>query len=108
MKVKFVVNVPLAQADVVREAIGNVGAGVIGNYEHCSFSSRGQGRCLPTADANPFIGEPGIFDTIEEERIEVTCPAEHVHELLVAVRKVHPYEEIAYDIYPLLELDDLK
>lgn len=98
---------PSSHAEVVRKAMGDAGAGVIGNYTHCSFSSKGVGRFLPGEGAKPFIGEEGKFEEVEEERIETVCSKEKAKEVIEAIRKVHPYEEIALDIYPLVDEEEL-
>lgn len=98
---KVVVYTPLSHADVVREAIGSAGGGKLGNYSFCSFSTRGVGRFRPDEGATPAIGEVGVFEEVEEERIEVTCHADVVGDVLAAIQRVHPYEEIALDVYPL-------
>lgn len=100
--VKIVIYAPLSHADLVRQTLGEAGAGELGNYRFCSFSVRGVGRFLPTKDATPAIGEPGTFEAVEEERIEVVCPKEIARKAIEAVRAVHPYEEMAYEVYPLL------
>ncbi len=99
--VKFVVFVPLSHADIVREALGNAGAGKIGNYDFCSFSSRGIGRFRGNNESNPVIGEAGNYESVEEERIEVLVPRTILNDVIEAVKKVHPYEEVAFDVYPL-------
>lgn len=98
---KFVVFVPLSHADAVREAMGKAGAGRIGNYTYCSFSSRGTGRFLPGEGAHPVIGEVGKPEEVEEERIEVFCTEQSIDAVIAAMKSVHPYEEVAYDVYPL-------
>ncbi len=100
-KYKLVFTVPLAHADEVRQAIGKAGAGKLGNYSFCSFSTKGIGRFKPEKGAHPAIGEVGKFEEIEEERIECQCDAEVVGNVIAALKRVHPYEEIAYDLYPL-------
>jgi hypothetical protein len=100
-KYKLVVFVPLDSADKVREAIGNAGGGKIGNYSFCSFSSIGFGRFLPGEGANPNIGEVGKPEQVQEERIEVLCDATLVDSIISAMKEAHPYEEVAYDLYPL-------
>lgn len=100
--VKIVVFVPLTHATIVREAIGASGAGVIGNYTHCSFSSKGIGRFKPNDKANPYIGKVDELEEVEEERIEFVCPKSKTKSVLTAIKNVHPYEEVALDIYPLL------
>jgi len=67
--VKIVVFVPETHADIVREAMGRAGAGVIGNYTFCSFSTKGIGRFKPEEGAHPNIGEAGKFESVPEERI---------------------------------------
>ena len=101
LKYKLVVYVPIESADAVREAIGNAGAGKIGKYSNCSFSSRGIGRFKPEDGANPHIGTVGKPEAVEEERIEVTVHHEVVGNVIAAMKRVHPYDEVAYDLYPL-------
>lgn len=102
--VKIVVFVPESHTNVVREAIGRAGAGKIGNYTYCSFSSKGIGRFKPEEGAHPNIGEIGKFESVTEERIEAVCERNKVVDVINAIKKVHPYEEIALDIYPLEEI----
>jgi len=82
--------------------VGDAGAGEIGNYSHCSFSTKGKGRFLPLSGANPTIGEVGKFEEVDEERIEFTCDIEDKEKIISAMKKVHLYEEVAYDVYPLI------
>ena len=100
-KVKIVVFVPEIHSDAVRKAVGDAGAGKIGNYSHCSFSSKGQGRFLPLQGANPMIGEVGKSEVVEEERIEFVREKAKLEQVVEAMKKVHPYEEVVFDIYPL-------
>jgi hypothetical protein len=102
--VKFVVFVPLSHTDVVRQTLGEAGAGKIRNYDFCSFSSRGTGRFRGNEKANPAIGEAGKYEAVEEERIEVIVPREILKKVIEKVKSVHPYEEMAFDIYPLENL----
>ena len=99
--VKIVVFVPETHTDAVRKAMGDAGAGIIGNYSHCTFSSKGVGRFRPVQGANPHIGEVGKFEEVAEERIETICPREKIVSVIAAIKVVHPYDEIALDIYPL-------
>ena len=101
MKSKLIVTVPLTHADIVRDAIGKAGAGKLGNYSFCSFSSKGTGRFKPEAGATPHIGQIAQLEEVEEERIEVTCDREILQEVITAIKSVHPYEEIAIDVYSL-------
>lgn len=98
-KYKIVVYVPGDHANKLREAMGNAGAGKIGNYEFCTFTLKGTGRFKPVAGANPTIGEVGKLESVEEERIETVCAEEKLKDVLKAIKEVHPYEEPATDIY---------
>lgn len=99
--VKLVIFVPETHTDIVREAMGKAGAGKIGNYTHCTFSSKGIGRFKPEVGANPHIGEVGKYEEVIEERIETVCEREKLQEVIKAIKEVHPYDEIAMDVYPL-------
>ncbi len=92
----------LPQADL-RQAMGEAGAGRVGNYTNCIFSVKGVGRFMPGGGAHPAIGEIGKQEEVEEERIEVNCADELVQPVLDAIRSVHPYEEPAIDIHTLDE-----
>lgn len=98
---KVVVFVPETHADIVRNAMGTAGAGKIGNYSHCTFSIKGVGRFKPEAGANPTIGSIGVAEEVAEERIETVCSEDNLERVLEAIRKVHPYEEPATDVYRL-------
>lgn len=98
---KIVVTVPIQDADKVRQAIGEAGGGKVGSYSFCSFSVRGTGRFLPGEGAYPAIGAVGKLEEVEEERIEVNCADELVADVISAIRRAHPYEEPAIDIYLL-------
>jgi len=103
--VKLVVFVPLNHTDIVREILGNAGAGKIGNYDFCSFSSRGVGRYKGNEHSNPAIGQKEVVESVEEERIEVLVPREILKEVIEKMKSVHPYEEVVFDIYPLEDLE---
>lgn len=99
--VKLVVFVPLDDAQALRDALTEAGAGVIGAYTGCSFSSLGQGRFTGGENSSPAIGERGIRETVEEERIEVRVPRLVLKAVIASMKAAHPYEEVAYDIYTL-------
>lgn len=99
--VKIVVFVPETHVDVVRNAMGQAGAGMIGNYSFCTFSSKGVGRFKPELGANPHVGKIGTLEEVIEERIETVCPREKIQDVIKAIKVVHPYDEVALDIYPL-------
>ena len=102
--VKLVVFVPTAHADAVREALGKAGAGKIGNYDFCSFSSRGLGRFFGNERSHPVIGQAGKLETVEEERIEVVLPRAILTKVIAKIKSVHPYEEVVFDVYPLEDI----
>ncbi|WP_018661466.1 Nif3-like dinuclear metal center hexameric protein [Heyndrickxia acidiproducens] len=98
---KLAVYVPVSHEEQVRTALGNAGCGAIGNYSHCSFSVQGTGRFLPGKDTHPYIGKRGQLEETAEVRIETIYPVSLEKKILHAVLKAHPYEEPAYDIYPV-------
>ncbi len=100
--VKLVVFVPETHADVVRKAMGESGAGLIGDYKFCTFSVKGVGRFIPLETAHPAIGEIGKLEQVNEERIETVCYKKDLEKIIKAIKDVHPYEEIALDVYPLV------
>ena len=102
--VKLVVFVPEEDADKVRHALGGAGAGRIGEYTFRSYSIKGVGRFKPSENANPHIGSAGKLEEVCEERIEVACEKDQVSEIIKVIKKVHPYEEVVIDIYPMLSV----
>ncbi|MFZ5752777.1 MAG: Nif3-like dinuclear metal center hexameric protein [Bacillota bacterium] len=98
---KLVVFVPLDYVEKVREAISVAGGGWIGNYSDCTFQLKGTGTFRPLSGTNPFIGEQGKLEYVEEIRLETIVPEEILSKVVKAMLKAHPYEEVAYDIYPL-------
>lgn len=98
---KIVVYVPQSHLDVVREAMCAAGAGHIGSYSHCTFHTAGEGAFLPQEGTSPYIGTEGILEKTPEVRLETIAPEGKVEKILEAIKAVHPYEEVAYDIYPV-------
>ena len=99
---KIAVYVPPSHVTLVRNALGESGAGFIGRYSHCSFSVPGEGQFLPLSGTHPFIGTPGVLEQTQEVRIETIVPESRLSLVLSAVKLAHPYEEPAIDIYPLV------
>ena len=99
--IKIVTFVPEAQAEAVRNAIFEAGAGHIGQYDCCSFNTKGEGTFRALEGANPFIGTKGALHSEAEIRIETVAPAFLEAKIVSAMRSAHPYEEVAYDVYPL-------
>lgn len=98
---KLAVFVPVDYADELRVSLAKAGAGKIGNYDSCSFSSLGEGRFRALEGANPFIGEVGEMEVAKEEKVEVVFPSSMKNRILKAMLNSHPYEEPAYDLYTL-------
>ena len=103
--VKLVVTVPLSHADILRDAMGKAGAGVLGNYSFCSISSVVTGRFKPEEGAVPHIGEIAQLETVVEERIEVILPREILKTVVEAIKAVHPYDEVSIDVYSLEDVN---
>jgi hypothetical protein len=100
--VKLVVYVPETHGDIVRKALGEAGAGLVGDYKWCSFATKGIGRYIPLDTAHPTIGQIGKLEEVVEEKIETVCYKKDLQKIIKAVNAVHPYEEVAYDVYPLV------
>ena len=98
---KIFVFVPKTNANEVREAIFRAGAGEIANYSECSFNSDGKGTFKGNDSSNPTIGKPNIREEVEEIKIEAILPAYLQNKVIEFVKLAHPYEEVAYDIMPL-------
>ena len=101
-KRKLVVFVPREALDPVRDALFEAGAGRIGNYERCSWYTSGTGTFLGGEGADPAIGEAGREERVAELRLETVYPVERHDEVIAALLRAHPYEEPAFDVYPVL------
>lgn len=99
--VKLVTFVPEKHANKVREALFNSGAGHIGNYDSCSYNISGLGTFRGGEDTNPYVGEKGKLHFEDEIRIETIVPRERISDCIDAMIDAHPYEEVAYDVYPI-------
>jgi hypothetical protein len=99
---KLVVFVPEEALDTVRAAVFAAGAGRIGQYERCSWYTTGTGTFFGGEESSPTIGERGREERVPELRLETVFPEECQADVLAALRSAHPYEEPAFDIYPLL------
>jgi len=98
---KLVVFVPIGHEVELMEALFSAGAGQIGDYDRCSFRTGGTGSFRGNDGSTPFIGRPGQFEETEELRLETIVPADRLSKVLARMLKVHPYEEVAYDLIPL-------
>lgn len=98
---KLVFFIPEDHAETVRQEIFEAGAGHIGAYDMCSFNTPGEGTFRGSEESDPFVGEKGTLHTESELRIETIYPGERENQIVGALLRSHPYEEVAYDIYPL-------
>lgn len=98
---KIVVFVPATHLEKVSQTMFSAGAGIIGDYSSCSYRIEGTGTFKGSKVTNPYLGEAGKLETVKETRLEMLVPANKVQDVLKAMHSNHPYEEVAYDIYPL-------
>ena len=105
-KVKIITTIPPENTEEVRNAICESGSGIIGNYSYCTMSTKCTGTFKPNEDANPYIGENNKLEFVEEDKLEVICDVSNVKKVVKVLREVHPYEEPAVDIIPLLDEND--
>lgn len=99
--VKIAVYVPESHSERVAQAMAEAGAGIIGEYSSCSFRTKGKGTFRGSAASHPFEGSPKSLEEVEEVRIEMLAPRASVSSVVRAIKSVHPYEEVAYDVYTL-------
>ena len=102
MNRKLIVFVPAEALDAVRDALFDAGAGRIGDYTRCSWYTEGTGTFLGGDDTNPTLGERGREERVAELRLETVYPEERHDDVVAALRRAHPYEEPAFDVYALL------
>ena len=102
-RVKLVWFVPADALDATREAVFAAGGGRIGGYERCTWYTAGTGTFLAGEGTEPAVGERGSEEHVPELRVETVVPAERAADVVAALRAAHPYEEPAYDVYPLID-----
>lgn len=107
-RVKIFVTTPLENIEEIRNAVCETGAGIIGNYTYCTSSTKSVGTFKPNDNANPYIGEKNNLEFVEEENLEVVCDVDNVKKVITKLREVHPYEEPAIDIVPLIDEEFFK
>ena len=102
---KLVWFVPEDALEATRSAVFAAGAGRIGDYERCSWYTGGTGTFLPREGADPAIGEVGQEERVGELRVETVVPVERAREVVEALLRAHPYEEVAYELYPIVDVE---
>lgn len=93
------VYIPESHLELVKTAMFEAGAGRIGNYDSCCWQTKGIGQFRPLQGNNAFIGETGKVEQVEEYKVELVCDDAKIYAVLEAMKKAHPYEEPAYDVY---------
>jgi hypothetical protein len=93
--------VPVDYTEKVKEALFNAGAGKIGDYDCCSWQSLGQGQFRALKNSQPFIGEHGKLELVDEFKVELVCSDQNIKAAITALKTAHPYEEPAYEVYKL-------
>ncbi|PAU89756.1 NGG1p interacting factor NIF3 [Pseudomonas sp. WN033] len=99
--------VPDSHLEAVKQAVFAAGGGRIGDYDQCCWQVRGLGQFRPLAGSNPFLGRQGEVEQVEEWRVELVCADELIRAVVAALRQAHPYEEPAYDVWRLSDLQAL-
>jgi hypothetical protein len=102
---KLVWFVPREALDATREAVFDAGAGRIGKYRKCSWYTAGTGTFLAGEGTDPSVGHVGHEERVNELRVETVVPVELVSRVVAALREAHPYEEVAFELYPLIDLE---
>lgn len=95
--------VPVADKERTKQALFDIGVGRYDNYEHCSWESLGQGQFKPIKGANPHLGELDKLELVEEYKVELICNDELIREAIKTLKEVHPYEEVAYEVFKMEE-----
>ncbi len=93
--------VPATHVEQVKEALFSAGAGRIGSYDKCSWQVLGQGQFRPLEGADPFLGQAGQVETVEEYKVEMVCDAAHIQQAVAALKQAHPYETPAYEVWKI-------
>ncbi len=106
-QLKIVTFVTPEHTDGLRAALSKAGAGIVGDYEQCSFTLRGEGTFFGTEGTSPYVGQAGSLEKEEEERVEMVLPRAKKQAVVKALFETHPYEEPAYDLYPLEDVRDV-
>lgn len=95
--------VPASHVEVVKAAVFAAGGGRIGGYEHCAWQTLGQGQFRPMAGSQPFLGQAGEVEQVEEWKVELVVADELIQQVVNALKHSHPYETPAYEVWPLAD-----
>ena len=97
--------VPPSHLETVKSALFAAGAGRIGNYDSCAWQTLGRGQYRPLSGSQPYLGQTGVVETVEEYRVELVCADELLQQVIKALKTTHPYEEPAFDVVKLAEVN---
>jgi hypothetical protein len=101
---KLVFYVPESHLEVTKAAVFDAGAGTIGNYDRCCWQVLGQGQFRSLSGSRPYLGQLDELESVAEYRVELVCRDECIAQAIVELKRVHPYEEPAYDVWSLAEI----
>lgn len=96
--------VPESHLDQTKNALFDAGAGRIGDYDSCAWQVLGQGQFRPLDGSQPFIGDSGQLETVQEYRVELVCEDDSIKAAVRALKESHPYEEPAYEVFRMEDL----
>lgn len=96
--------VPASHLEATKNALFVAGAGRIGDYDCCAWQCRGQGQFRPLDGSQPFLGQSGELEKVDEYRVELVCEDSAIRAAIAALRRAHPYEEPAYDVFRMEDL----
>lgn len=106
MQYKIIFYIPEAQAEAVKEALFAAGAGDYELYDRCAWQTKGTGQFRPKEGSNPFIGNAGEVERVPEFRVELLCAPDRIRRVLETLLEAHPYEEPAYEVLEVRQLED--
>jgi hypothetical protein len=96
--------VPETHVEATKQAMFEAGAGRIGDYDSCAWQCLGKGQFRPLDGSDPFLGKKGEVEAVDEYKVELVCEDNLVRDALAALKRAHPYEEPAYEIYRLEDI----
>ncbi|PPD33058.1 MAG: NGG1p interacting factor NIF3 [Methylomonas sp.] len=99
--------VPISHLDTVKNAVFNAGAGQFGQYDQCAWQTLGQGQFRPLPNSQPYLGQPGQLESVEEYKVEMICIDERIKAAITALLAAHPYQQPAYVVYKMPDVESL-
>lgn len=93
--------VPASHLEVVKAAVFAAGGGRIGDYDHCAWQTLGQGQFRPLDGSQPFLGQTGQVEVVEEWKVELVVADDLIVQVVAALKQSHPYQTPAYEVWQL-------